>query len=94
MNNSVVHMRDHRNVGKGLFFEAKRDSHESRSGVKMGLLLRKRVFLDSIKGRLGVIFQTSPNMSSKKACLGVSLEEKSWEIHDKGVYFLERGNCD
>ena len=48
-NNSVVHMHDQRNVKKGLFFEAKRDSRESRLGVKMCLFLRKRVLLDSIK---------------------------------------------
>ena len=33
---------------KGLFFEAKHDSCDSRLGVKMGLFLRKRVLLDSI----------------------------------------------
>ena len=42
---SVVHMRDQRN--KGLFFEAKCDSF-------------RFCFLNSIKGRLGIIFQTSP----------------------------------
>ena len=55
---------------KGLFFEAKRDSRESRLGVKMCLFSTKRVLLDSIKGRLGVIFQIQPNMSSKKSLFG------------------------
>ena len=71
-NNSVVHMRDQRKAKKGLFFEAGRDSRESRLGVKM-CLFRKRALLDSSKGPLGVIFQTRLNMSSKKACLGVNL---------------------
>ena len=39
--------------------------------------LRKRVLLDSIKGCLGVIFQTPPNMFSEKACLGVNFGGKS-----------------
>ena len=40
-NTSIVHMRDQRNVKKGLFFETKRDSRESRLGVKMCLFSRK-----------------------------------------------------
>ena len=48
-NYGAVHMHDQRNTKKGLFFEAKCDSHESRLGVKMCLFLRKRVLLDSIK---------------------------------------------
>ena len=55
-------------------FEAKRDSRESRLGVKICLFRRKKVLFDSVKGRLGVIFQTPLNMSYKKACLGVNLE--------------------
>ena len=45
---------------KGLFFEAKRDSRESRLGGQ------NVAILDSIEGRLGVTFQTPPKMSSKK----------------------------
>ena len=37
--------------------------------LKVTYVTEKRVLLDSIKGRLGVIFQTPPNMSTKKACL-------------------------
>ena len=81
-NYSAVHMRDQRNAKKWLFFEAKRDSRESRLGVKMCPVLRKRVFLDPSKVRLGIIFQTPPNMSSKTACLGVDLGAKSPEILD------------
>ena len=33
----------------------------------MYLFLRKRVLLDPTKGRLGIIFQTPPNMFSKKS---------------------------
>ena len=43
-NNSVVHMHDQKNMKKGLFFEAERESH---LGVKLCLFLRKRVLLDS-----------------------------------------------
>ena len=76
----AVHMHDQRNTKKGLFFEAKRDLHESRLGVKMYLFLRKRVLLDSIKERLGVIFQTVPKMSPQKSLLGLNLRAKSCEI--------------
>ena len=74
-------MRHQRNVKKELFFRLltqMRDSCELQLGVKMCLYiyLRKRVLLDSSKGRLWVIFQTSPNMSSKKACSGVNLGGK------------------
>ena len=55
--NSVVHMRDQSNAEKGLFSEAKHDPCKLRLGVKMGLILRKRVLFDSIKGRLGIIFK-------------------------------------
>ena len=45
------------------------------------LFLRKRVILDSIKGRLWVIFQTPPNIHVlQKACLGVKLGAKLQEI--------------
>ena len=73
-------MRDQRNAKKRLLFDTKCDSRESRLGVKMCLFFEKRVLLDSVKGRLGVLFQTSPNMPAKKACLGVNLEAKSREI--------------
>ena len=81
-NYSAVHMRDQRNAKKGLFFVTKRDSRESRLGVKMCLFLGKRVLLDSIKGRLGVIFQTSP----KEAYLGVNLRAKSREFSFRGYF--------
>ena len=48
----------------------------------MCLFFEKGVLFDSIKGCLGVIFQTPPNMSFKKACLGVNLRAKSHEILD------------
>ena len=67
---------------KGLFFEAERDWHETRLGVKMCQFLKKRVIFDSIKGCLWVIFQTLPKMSSKKACLGVNFGAKLCEILD------------
>ena len=54
--------------------------------------LRKKVLLDSIKGHLGVIFLTPPNISPKKACLGVNLVAKSDEILLFGLFFLEKGN--
>ena len=57
-NNSVVHMRDQRNTKKGLYFKTGRDLRESRLVVKVCLFLRKRVHLDYIKVRLGVIFRT------------------------------------
>ena len=56
----------------------------------MYIFLRKRALLDSVKGYLGVIFVTPPNMSSKKVCLGVNFGEKSHKILVQGVYFLER----
>ena len=62
-------MYDQRNVKKGLFFEAKWDSCESRLGIKMRLFLRKESFYIL----LGVIFQTPPNISTKIACLGINL---------------------
>ena len=65
-NNSVVHMRDQRNTKKKGGFETWR-ANRDRSGVKMCLFLRKGVLLDSINGRLGVIFWTRLNMSSKRA---------------------------
>ena len=92
-NNSVVHMHDQRNRKKGLFFEARRDSHESRLGVKMYLFSRKRVLMDSMKRCLGVIFQTPPNMSSKKACLG-KFGGKIEQNARLGAFFLERENRD
>ena len=42
-------------------------SRGSHLGVKICLFWRKRVLFDSVKGHLGVIFQTPPNMSSKKS---------------------------
>ena len=54
---------------KGLFFEARCNSHESRFGGQNVPIFEKKVLLDYIKRRLGVIFQTPPYMSSKKACL-------------------------
>ena len=69
-NNSVVHMCDQRNMKKGLFFEAGRDS---RLGVKMCLFLRKSVLLDSIKGAFRGHFSNSTEHVLQKACLGVNL---------------------
>ena len=51
---------------RGCFFRLNA-MRESRLVVKMCLFFRKRVLLDSIKGHLGVIFQTPQNMSSKKS---------------------------
>ena len=85
-------MGNQRNRKKGLFFEAKHDLHESQLGVKMCLYLRKRVLLDSIKGCLGVVFQSLPKISSKKACLEVNLWAKLLETLFKGSFFLETGN--
>ena len=67
--NSVVHMRDQKNAKKG---------------VKMRLFLRKRVLLDSIKGCLGVIFETSSN--PKKACLGVILGQNYAKFSFRGCF--------
>ena len=47
---------------------------------------RKRVLLDSTKGRLGVIFQIPPNIFSKKACLGVNLGENHAKFSIKGCF--------
>ena len=77
LNNSVVHMRDQRNTKKGLFFEAEHDSRESRLGVKMCLFLRKRVLLDSIKGRLGSFFKLHQTCPPK---IGVNMGTKSRQI--------------
>ena len=85
MNNSVVHMCDQRNTKKGLFFEAESDLRDSRFGDKMCHFSTKRVLLDSIEGRLGVIFQTGPNMSSKKACLGANFGENRAKFSFRGV---------
>ena len=68
---------------KGYFFEAEQDSRESQLGVKMCLFLRKKVPLDSIKGRLGVIFQ---NMSSNEACLGGKFAENCAKFSFRGVF--------
>ena len=83
-----MHMRDQKNMIKGLFLEAKHDLLELRLGVKMWLFLRKKVLLDPIEGHLGVIFHTPPKMFSKKACLGANTRE----IFVKGMFFLERAN--
>ena len=87
-NNSVVHMGHQRNVKKELFFEAKHDTRELRLGVNMCLFLRKRVLLDSIKGRVGVIFQILPNMPSQKSLFRVDLGAKSHKVLDERVFFL------
>ena len=58
----------------------------------MCLFLGKRVFLDSFTGRLGVIFHTPPNISSKKSFFGVNLGAKSCEILIKGAFSMERGH--
>ena len=71
-NNSVIHMRDQRNMKKGLFLRLNAIRGNRIYGLKMRPFLRKRVLLDSI----GVIVQNHP----KKACLGVNLEAKSCEI--------------
>ena len=67
--NRVVHMCVQRNAKKGLFFETTRDSHKIAIRVKILPIFEKRGLLGSIKGRLGVIFQTLPNMFSKKSLL-------------------------
>ena len=61
LNCSVAHMRDQSNMKKGLFLEAKCNLRELQLEVKMCIFFRKRVLLDSIKGRLGVIFKTPAN---------------------------------
>ena len=83
-------MHDQRNTKKWLFFEAQRDQRESRLGVKMCLFLRKRVILDSTKGRLGVIFQIPPNMSPQKSLFRGKFERKSCKILIQEEVFLER----
>ena len=66
LNNSVVHMHDQRNVTKGLFFEAERNSRELRLGVKMCLFMRKRVLLVSIKGHFGSFLKLHQTCPPKK----------------------------
>ena len=63
---------------------------ESRLGVKMCLFLRIRILLDFGKGAL--IFQTPPNMSSKKVCCWVNLRQKLCNSCLEGV-FPGDGNC-
>ena len=48
--------------------------------------------MDSFKGYLGVIFQTPPNMSSKKAYLGVNRGEKIVQNSHLGDVFPGEGN--
>ena len=69
-----------RKNAKKVGVKAKRDSRKLQLGVNMYLFLRKRVLLDSLKRHLGEIFQTQPNMSAKKACLGVNMGGKSLKI--------------
>ena len=52
----------------------------------MHLFLRKRVFLNSATGRLGIIFQTPQNKYSKKACLGVNLGENCEKFSFRGCF--------
>ena len=66
LNNSVVHLRDQRNMKKGLCFEAELDLRESRLGVEMCVFMRKRVLLDSIKGCLGSFFKLHQTCPQKK----------------------------
>ena len=82
--NNVVHMHDQRNTKRGLFFCPKHDLY--KFGVKMCLFLIKRVFLESIKVHLEVIFQTPPNMSSKKSLLRVNLSAKSCKVLIYGCF--------
>ena len=53
-------------------------------------IFEKKGPFDSTKGSLGVIFQIPPNMSPKKACLGVNFGIKSHEILVWG-YFPREG---
>ena len=53
---------------------------------QMCLFLRKMVLSGSIQGRLGVIFQTLPNMSSKKAFWGVNLGENHKKFLFRGCF--------
>ena len=73
---------------KGCFFEAERDSRESRLGVKMCLFMRKRVILDSIKGRLGSFFNSTKHVLKKRGKNGDKIARNS----RVGVFFPERGN--
>ena len=85
-NKSVVHMLDQRSVKKGLFFEAKL---KQQLGVKMCPFLRKKVLLDSTKECLGVIFQTLPNISSKKSLLGINLGQNRAKFLLSGCFSRE-----
>ena len=76
---------------KGSFFEAKRDSCESRLGVKMCLFVRKRVLLDSFTGRLGVNFQTLPKMFPQKSLFRCKFESKTTRNSCLGVFFPGEG---
>ena len=87
-------MCNQRNAKKGLFFEAKRDSHESHLEVKMCLFFRKRVLFDSIKGHLGVIFRTPPKMSPQKSLFRDKFESKIVQNSSLGGVVLERENRD
>ena len=85
MNDSVVHMRDQRNMKKRIVFAI---LVNCEPGVKKcAYFLEKGSFwILYTKGRLRVIFQTPPNMSSKKACLGVNLGAKMQIFRLGGVF--------
>ena len=77
-----THTRPEKRERRVVFFRL------SPLGVKMCLFLRKRIILNSIKGHLGVIFQTPPKCPppKKKACLGVNLRTKSREFSFRGCF--------
>ena len=69
---------------RGCFFQTKCDSCESRLKVKMCIFLRKKVFLDSIKGRIGVL--NSIKRVLQRSLIRGNVGAKLCEIFDTGCF--------
>ena len=89
----VVHIRDQGNTKKKLFSMAKCDLCESQLRIKMNLLLRKTVLLDTIRGIQGLFFkprQTCPPKSLNRGQFRGKIVQNSC----LGAFFMERENRD
>ena len=80
----VLYTYTTREMQKGLFFEAKRDSCKSGLGVKMSLFFRKGSFWILLRGVWRSFSQTPPNMSTMfRGKFGGKIAQNS---HSEGVF--------
>ena len=93
-NTSVVHLLDHRNPKKGLFFETERDSQESWLGVTTYLFSRKSFLFEFYYGVLRGHFSnfSIPQTCSKRNLVRGKIGCKTTQNSCLGVSFLKRTN--